>query len=294
MTISTPEFKTCCNCNTTKPISEFGIDNGRKDGRQPYCRECRRKIQRDYTERNREKNLSGTMGQSLIPILQWRIGAAAVNTVDARELHEFLESKQKFSDWIQNRIENYSFVENQDYIVFHNSTKNSAGGRPATEYHITLDMAKELSMVERTEKGREARRYFIECERIVKQGPALPAPEPKPAITEQAIKDIIAAELQKALAPIKQKPPAATSADQFRQDIMNLLPRVPDEKLEDVRTFFYRVLSGKKWRWVPVLTEFECEKCGHENIKELELNDPLSKNTLYPKFQMIRNPDKTR
>ena len=87
--------------------------------------------------------------------------------VNARELHEFLESKQDFSTWIKARIDKYGFVENQDFEVFHKIMENSQGGRPQIEYALSLDMAKELSMVENNEKGRMARKYFIECEKTV-------------------------------------------------------------------------------------------------------------------------------
>ncbi|GIM50619.1 antA/AntB antirepressor family protein [Capnocytophaga stomatis] len=86
--------------------------------------------------------------------------------VNARELHQFLGSKQYFADWIKNRINEYGFVENQDFEVIHNSMKNPSGGRPAKEYALSLDMAKELSMVEKTEQGRKARQYFIEMEKV--------------------------------------------------------------------------------------------------------------------------------
>ncbi|EKO5154772.1 antA/AntB antirepressor family protein, partial [Campylobacter coli] len=67
-------------------------------------------------------------------------------------------------DWIKNRISHYNFIENQDYIIEIVYTK----GRPRKEYYVTLDMAKELCMVENNEKGRQARRYFIECEKRLK------------------------------------------------------------------------------------------------------------------------------
>ncbi len=85
--------------------------------------------------------------------------------VNARELHLFLGIGKDFSTWIKKRIEEYKFIENEDFEVFHKNGENSKGGRPSKEYAITLDMAKELSMVERNEKGRQARRYFIECEK---------------------------------------------------------------------------------------------------------------------------------
>lgn len=89
--------------------------------------------------------------------------------VNARELHQFLESKYQFSNWIQERITKYGFVKNQDYEVFKENLKNSNGGRPQIEYALSVDMAKELSMVENNEKGRIARKYFIECEKIARE-----------------------------------------------------------------------------------------------------------------------------
>ena len=96
--------------------------------------------------------------------------------VSARELHNFLESKQQFANWIQNRINDYGFIENQDFEVFNNFIKNPNGGRPLKEYALTIDTAKEIAMVEGNEKGKQARRYFIECEKKLKviQHPSIP------------------------------------------------------------------------------------------------------------------------
>ncbi len=102
---------------------------------------------------------------TLIKIIEQTIDQETVQTVNARELYTFLEVNVCFNDWIARRIEEYSFQENQDFVSFTQKRVKPKGGRPSTEYHITLDMAKELSMVERNEKGRQARRYFIECEK---------------------------------------------------------------------------------------------------------------------------------
>nr|DAO44607.1 MAG TPA: AntA/AntB antirepressor [Caudoviricetes sp.] len=85
---------------------------------------------------------------------------AEINSADARELHAFLNSEQQYADWIKNRISQYGFLENQDYIIKTTYT----GRRPRKEYFITLNMAKELCMVENNAKGKEARQYFIKCE----------------------------------------------------------------------------------------------------------------------------------
>lgn len=90
--------------------------------------------------------------------------------VNARELHQFLENKRQFADWIKQRVEQYGFIENKDFEVFHKFVNNSNGGRPTVEYALSIEMAKELSMVENNEKGRIARRYFIACEEKLRQG----------------------------------------------------------------------------------------------------------------------------
>ena len=86
---------------------------------------------------------------------------AEINSADARELHSFLNSERQYANWIQDRITQYGFIENQDYIIKITYT----GRRPRKEYFVTLDMAKELCMVENNDKGKEARRYFIKCEK---------------------------------------------------------------------------------------------------------------------------------
>ncbi|GAA4666548.1 antA/AntB antirepressor family protein [Bartonella pachyuromydis] len=106
---------------------------------------------------------------NLIEITEQIIDQETVQTVNARNLHAFLGVGKKFADWITERINKYDFVENRDYIVFPNFGKNLQGGRPSKDYALTLSVAKELSMVENNKKGREARLYFIECERPAKQ-----------------------------------------------------------------------------------------------------------------------------
>jgi len=108
------------------------------------------------------------MNNDLIRIETKRIGDQEVNAVDARELHTFLESKTRFSDWIDRKIRKYGFEEGADYILLKvelNSSEPWIGGRPSADYVISLDMAKELAMVESNQKGKQARRYFIEVEK---------------------------------------------------------------------------------------------------------------------------------
>ena len=110
---------------------------------------------------------------ALIPIRH----SGSKPAVNARDLHAFLEIGKDFSTWIKSRIEDFGFVENQDFAIFPETRENP--GRPRIEYALSLDMAKELSMLERNGKGRQARQYFIECERQANSAPPVPQTLPE-------------------------------------------------------------------------------------------------------------------
>jgi phage anti-repressor protein len=88
------------------------------------------------------------------------------NKIDGRELHEFLQIETPFKKWIDRMIADYGFTENTDFWT---KLSESTGGRPATEYELSIGMAKEISMIQRTERGKQARLYFIECEKRAKE-----------------------------------------------------------------------------------------------------------------------------
>lgn len=88
-----------------------------------------------------------------------------VNTVNARDLYEQLQVATDFRHWIQRRIQKYGFVENQDFVL----VGQKCPGGQSKEYYLTIDMAKELCMVENNEQGRIARQYFIEKEKELRQ-----------------------------------------------------------------------------------------------------------------------------
>lgn len=74
--------------------------------------------------------------------------------VNARELHKKLQSRQEFANWIKNRINKYQFIENQDFIRFDKFIKGDRkgfGNKTIIEYYLTINMAKELAMVENNE-----------------------------------------------------------------------------------------------------------------------------------------------
>jgi phage anti-repressor protein len=84
--------------------------------------------------------------------------------VDSRLLHKRLKVSTRYAMWIQRRIEKYGFEENVDFFPIMGKT-SSTGGRPTVDYYFTLDMAKEMAMLEENETGRQIRRYFIEAEK---------------------------------------------------------------------------------------------------------------------------------
>ncbi|HEI6819311.1 TPA: antA/AntB antirepressor family protein [Yersinia enterocolitica] len=111
------------------------------------------------------------MNTQLIPVFNGTISHETTLLCDARHLHTFLEVGKDFSTWIRIRITEYGFIENQDFILLPKTgeQRKGRGGHNRKDYHLTLDTAKELAMVERNEKGRQIRRYFIECEKRLRQ-----------------------------------------------------------------------------------------------------------------------------
>ena len=125
-------------------------------------------------------------GSDLIKLHLRTVGNASVPTVSARQLHSFLEVGKDFSNWIKDRINAFGFAEGQDLVIVEtlsspNLASSKSRAQTTKEYFLTIDMAKELSMVERNDKGRQARRYFIECERRMMDG------TPPPMTREQQI-----------------------------------------------------------------------------------------------------------
>ena len=82
-------------------------------------------------------------------------------TISGRELHEFLEVGTQYKDWFPRMVE-YGFIEGLDFSSF---LSESTGGRPATDHQLTIEMSKEIAMIQRNEKGKQARQYFIQIEK---------------------------------------------------------------------------------------------------------------------------------
>lgn len=85
-------------------------------------------------------------------------------TVSARDLHEALEVGTRFNDWFP-RMAEYGFIEGKDFYSKMSKTPESTGGRPSVDYEVSVDMAKQICMIQRTEKGRIYRQYFLDLEK---------------------------------------------------------------------------------------------------------------------------------
>ena len=95
-----------------------------------------------------------------------------IQLINARELHRRLRVQSKFTNWFPRRVEEYRFDEGKDYFAENQllpKNGQKVSHRPRTEYFLTIDMAKEIAMVERTEVGKKIRNYFIEMEKIAQQ-----------------------------------------------------------------------------------------------------------------------------
>lgn len=114
-------------------------------------------------------DINETTFAEMLPIIHSDINGQLINCVSANSLHEALGVDTRLTDWIKRRIGEYGFIQGVDYVVVEtlsNSNLSSAKSRQQIkhDYLVSLNMAKELGMVERTEQGRLIRQYFIKCE----------------------------------------------------------------------------------------------------------------------------------
>jgi len=116
----------------------------------------------------KRREITPKTAKGFLQVFGSNISSELVQTVNARTLWRWLEVKTDFSDWIKRRIQDGQFDENKDFVIVPQKKVIDKINKLETtliEYHITLDMAKHLAMLERNPKGREAREYFISCEK---------------------------------------------------------------------------------------------------------------------------------
>ena len=213
----------------------------------------------------------------LIPLQPQTINGNAVETVSARTLHEFLGVTERFSSWMERQFQ-YGFEENVDYLgckVF-----NTLAKQEVQEYYLSLDCAKEISMIQKSDKGKQARKYFIECEKKLTQPKPMTQIELIALIANQmAEQERKSLELDNRLQVVEQKQQQLNQDnDHFtikgfcslhQLDLsngkMSALSRKA-KKLSDVKDYTYHEITdprwGKVWTYhVDILTElFEFEK----------------------------------
>lgn len=123
-----------------------------------------------------------------------------ISVVSGRDLHEFLGINTEYKKWF-NRMTEYGFVENTDFVRVAQKCHTPGGMQNITDHAITLDMAKEISMIQRTDKGKQARQYFIAVEKEFRKQYELPqTPEEKLELTMQ-----VTTRINKRLGKVEEK-----------------------------------------------------------------------------------------
>lgn len=165
--------------------------------------------------------------------------------VSARELHERLGLGRDFTNWFKYQSEKLNLIENQDFSPI---MAESTGGRPSVDYHITLDIAKHISMVSGGEKAHEIRQYFIQVEKAYKQQRALSPLQ----ILEHQLQ--IMKEHERKLTAIETtvdniKEAFVTESDNWREDVNHIINKVVkavgSNKFSEVRSESYKMLESK-------------------------------------------------
>lgn len=202
-------------------------------------------------------------------------------TVSGRVLHEFLEVDTPYTQWFDRMVQ-YGFSENVDFVGLSQNCEKPQGGRPSIDHQLTIEMAKELCMLQRTEKGKLARQYFIELEK------AWNSPE---AVMARALKMAnnkilsLQAGIQERDEQIKQLTPAAEFGNAVSNNAGGLLIRDYVKVLENdgikigqdkffswlhVNGYIYRQ-KGFKPQWIPYKQYVEQ---GLFRVKETPVSSP--------------------
>ena len=217
----------------------------------------------------------------LIPILRHTIGPETVQAVNARDLHAFLEVGTAFKDWITRRVEDFGFLEGSDFCSF---LSESTGGRPAREYMLSLSMAKELAMVERNDRGKQARLYFIECERQAQDPLHRLLTMSRPEMLEMAAG--LAREKQALSAQVAELAPKAAFADQVGRAVDTHTMAEAAKILNTGRTRLFDFLRIKGYlfqdsrNWLPYQSYLDA---GLFRVAERHFEDAVGRDRIYAK-----------
>lgn len=140
-----------------------------------------------------------------------------ISVVSGRDLHEFLGINTEYKKWF-NRMTKYGFVENTDFVRVAQKCHTPGGMQNITDHAITLDMAKEISMIQHTDKGKQARQYFIAVEKEFRKQYELPqTPEEKLELTMQ-----VTMRINKRLGKVEEK------IDNYKEQLREALYQLCD------------------------------------------------------------------
>ena len=218
--------------------------------------------------------------------------------VSAREIHEFLEVKTRFSLWIEQYIKEnnkYGFEKDIDFTsVVATTVVNNGATRELDDYVLTLETSKEISMISGTEKGKQARKYFIECEKQLKEISnkdmlKLQLFSSNPLEVVNAHKQLVEIEVKEATKELTIKIEEDKPLVEFSNQISNsadsievgqFAKLVKDEKIDIGRNRLYEWLRENKYLMkdnVPYQSKIEQ---GLFEIKEYTYNTPYKRNCL--------------
>lgn len=218
--------------------------------------------------------------------------------VSGRELHRFLEVKSKFIDWFE-RMKEYGFTENIDFIKLNEVSQKKEGSRIVNreqiDYLMKISMSKEISMLQRSAKGKEARLYFIECENKLRESNV--SLNRKDSLLLNIIKS--SSETERAIAlnkyeleyvkPLEQNLVKTQEKLEHKQEVVNCL--VDEVKLKTQRQFLNEIIKMKgveliSTRWNILYKSYEQNK--HINLKaRIEAYNLIHKPKIKNKLEYI-------
>lgn len=208
------------------------------------------------------------------------------SVVSGRDLHEFLEVTERYSSWFL-RMTKYGFEEGVDYVgckVF-----NTLAKQELQDHALTLDMAKEISMIQRTEKGKQARQYFIEVEKAYKEQYRLPqTPEEKLALTMQVTLrlDKRVGKLEKSIDEIQNK--SEIDSDQrYKLWVARNKKAVKALGGKDSNAYKDKVLSRKTFRALEHSLKKKFVISRYEDLKKENFDEAIETiNKWYPPYEL--------
>lgn len=178
--------------------------------------------------------------------------------VSARELHRFLENPDNVNTWFKRQCE-YGFEEGKDFIAV---SQESTGGRPSIDYALTLDCAKEISMIQRTEKGKQARRYFIDCEKKLKE---VSTPNYESALAIIGVDESLIPQIAKVYYERDEMKPKVIAFENVIDSQTTYTLDSVSDILNIGRTTLSKILESKKWKTVREVNGTSSTRYSEEN-----------------------------